>query len=228
MLIGTCWFKAFEELETTTGRKEAGELKNLITIREDIFRAPFARNTDFHPRASVFCATVNDDAFLKDHTGNRRFWIIEVKEKIDVIKLEKDLDSIWKGIMLAYRQGVLPMLRASSEDLSNLRNSQYEQEDPYEYYALKFIESTTKIKFTAREVLASDKFHREPENIATKDMTAMGKALRRVGCQSAGQSNKKNDRSRYWTRPENNSDQLSKPNPVSSSKSESEQSLMDF
>jgi len=53
-------------------------------------------------------------------------------------------------------------------------------------------------------------------------------ALKKVGCQSAGQSNKKGDRSRYWTKPEANSDQLIKPESVSSSKSESEQSLIDF
>ncbi len=56
----------------------------------------------------------------------------------------------------------------------------------------------------------------------------MGKALKRVGCQPAGQSNKKGDRSRLWTKPENNSDQLSKPNLVSSTKSQSVQSLINF
>ena len=56
----------------------------------------------------------------------------------------------------------------------------------------------------------------------------MGKALRRVGCQRAGQSNKKGDRSRYWTKPETNSNQLSKSDPVSSSKRESEQGFIDF
>ena len=45
-------------------------------------------------------------------------------------------------------------------------------------------------------------FHNDPEKIKTRDLTAMGKALRRVGCQSAGQSNKKNDRSRLWKKPE--------------------------
>ena len=130
--------------------------------------------------------------------------------------------------MIAYRQGVLPMLSASDEDLSNLRNSQYEQEDPYEYYALEFVESTTRNKFTARDVLVYEMFRHDPEKIKRLDLTAMGKSLARIGCNRAGQSNKKGDRSRYWTRPENNSDQLIKPESVSSSKSESEQSLMDF
>ncbi len=203
MLIGTTWFKAFEELETITGKKECGELKNLITIREDIFRAPFARNTDHHPRASVFCATVNDDQFLKDQTGNRRFWVVEVEKRIDIKRVENDLDSIWKGIMLAYRNGVLPMLSENYEDLSKLRNSQFEQEDPYEYYAIQYVKNTsTPGRFTAREVLCHDMFYRDPEKIKRTDLTAMGKSLARIGCNRAGQSNKKGDRSRYWIKPE--------------------------
>ena len=203
MLIGTTWFKAFEELETITGKKECGELKNLITIREDIFRAPFARNTDHHPRASVFCATVNDDQFLKDQTGNRRFWVVEVETRIDINRVENDLDSIWKCIMLAYRNGVLPMLSENYEDLSKLRNSQFEQEDPYEYYAIQYVKNkSTPGKFTAREVLCHDMFYRDPEKIKKTDLTAMGKSLARIGCNRAGQSNKKGDRSRYWIKPE--------------------------
>jgi len=131
--------------------------------------------------------------------------------------------------MLAYRKGVLPILSDSGEDYSNLRNSQFEQEDPYEYYALQYVESIhTPNKFTAREVLCHDMFHRDPESIKRLDLTAMGKSLARIGCKRAGQSNKKGDRSRYWTKPEANSDQLIKPESVSSSKSESEQSLIDF
>ena len=71
-------------------------------------------------------------------------------------------------------------------------------------------------------------FHNDQEKIKKLDLTAMGKALRRVGCQSAGQSNKKGDRSRYWTKPENNSEQLSKSDLMSSSKRESEQGFIDF
>ena len=105
--------------------------------------------------------------------------------------------------MLSYRKGVLPMLSEKSEDLSNLRNSQFEQEDPYEYYALQYVENkSTPRRFTAREVLCNEMFCRDPEKIKRIDLTAMGKSLARIGCISAGQSNKKGDRSRYWTKPE--------------------------
>ena len=68
--------------------------------------------------------------------------------------------------MLSYKKGVLPMLSEKSEDLSNLRNSQFEQEDPYEYYALQYVEiANNSEKFTAREVLCHDMFYRDPEKI---------------------------------------------------------------
>ena len=105
--------------------------------------------------------------------------------------------------MLSYRKGILPMLSDKYEDLSNLRNSQFEQEDPYEYYALQYIENTsTPRRFTAREVLCHDMFAKDPEKIKRIDLTAMDKSLARIGCIRAGKSNKKGDRSRYWTKPE--------------------------
>ena len=108
--------------------------------------------------------------------------------------------------MLSYREGILPMLSKKGENLSNLRNSQFEQEDPYVYYAIQYIENTRTLrKFTAREVLCHDMFARDPEKIKRIDLTAMGKSLARIGCTKAGQSNKKGDRSRYWIKPENNS-----------------------
>ena len=95
------------------------------------------------------------------------------------------------------------MLSEKSETHSNLRNSQFEQEDPYEYYALQYVKNTsTPGRFTAREVLCHDMFYRNPEKIKRTDLTAMGKTLARIGCISAGQSNKKGDRSRYWIKPE--------------------------
>ncbi len=64
-----------------------------------------------------------------------------------------------KAALLAYRKNVLPMISENYEDLSKLRNSQFEQEDPYEYYALQYIRDTsTPGRFTAREVICHECF----------------------------------------------------------------------
>ncbi len=59
----------------------AGQIKNLITIRADTLRPPYGKATGKYPIHSVFSASVNDDTFLKDSTGSRRFWVIDITKK---------------------------------------------------------------------------------------------------------------------------------------------------
>ena len=81
-----------------------------------------------------------------------------------------------------------PRLVEKNEDLSNLRNSQFEQDDPYEYYAIQYVRNTsTPGRFTARVVLCNEMFYRDPEMIKRTDLTAMGKSLAKIGCNRAGQ-----------------------------------------
>lgn len=69
-------------------------LKSIITTQVDTYRAPYARETESHPRRCVFAMTTNDSKYLKDETGNRRWlpvrcygeantdWLIENREQL--------------------------------------------------------------------------------------------------------------------------------------------------
>jgi len=63
-------------------RRELASLKSFVTDRADKIRAPYARRPAEYPRMTVFGASVNDDSFLIDATGNSRFWTISAA-KID-------------------------------------------------------------------------------------------------------------------------------------------------
>ena len=60
------------------------KLKAFITESSDEFRRPYAMKPMVYPRRTSFYATVNNGDFLKDDTGNRRYWVIPV-EKIDLL-----------------------------------------------------------------------------------------------------------------------------------------------
>lgn len=76
MIQGT-WINEIGELSAFT-RQETQIIKQFLSKREDIFRAPYGRRTERHPRRCVFFGTSNDSEFLKDATGNRRFWPVDV------------------------------------------------------------------------------------------------------------------------------------------------------
>lgn len=57
---------------------EMSAVKDLISSRSDNFRAAYARTLTKNPRHCVLIASTNDEYFLKDITGNRRFWVVEV------------------------------------------------------------------------------------------------------------------------------------------------------
>ena len=81
------WICELGELNHTL-KKDQSLLKAVITRSSDKIRYPFAKNITNKPRKTSFCGTVNDDKFIKDLTGSRRFWIIELDENYDNKKIQ--------------------------------------------------------------------------------------------------------------------------------------------
>ena len=59
-----------------TMKKDPDTLKAFFTLPADKWRSPYAASPETHPRRTIFAGTVNDDHFLADPTGNRRFAVI--------------------------------------------------------------------------------------------------------------------------------------------------------
>jgi hypothetical protein len=76
------WLCELGEIDTTTKREQSA-LKAFLTEQTDRYREPYARCETIRPRRTSFCGTVNPRGFLRDETGNRRYWTIPV-DKIDI------------------------------------------------------------------------------------------------------------------------------------------------
>lgn len=86
--IQRVWIAELAELSALR-RSDQESMKGFISRRVDHYRPPYGRNTVARPRHTVFVATTNDDDYLQDPTGARRFWPVECGE-IDLEALKRD------------------------------------------------------------------------------------------------------------------------------------------
>ena len=57
-------------------------VKAFLSTSDDKYRPSYGRVVESHPRQCIIIATVNGErGYLRDITGNRRFWIIKVHQK---------------------------------------------------------------------------------------------------------------------------------------------------
>jgi hypothetical protein len=75
-------------------KAEIGALKSSLSRRVDRARMAYDRRPNEFPRQFIVIGTTNDREYLKDMTGNRRFWPVAV-EKLDIEALRLDRDQLW-------------------------------------------------------------------------------------------------------------------------------------
>lgn len=109
------WICELAELAPTY-KNDAEIVKAFLSRTIDRFRAPYGKRTEEYLRQCVFIGTTNNLLFLKDRTGNRRFWPVsgdpKRQTKIPYVDLTpEEVAQIWAEALTYYRQGealVLP------------------------------------------------------------------------------------------------------------------------
>ena len=86
-------------------KSEADALKQFITKTTEKFRPAYGRCEVVRPRSCVFVGTTNEEGYLKDLTGNRRFLPVKV-ERVDVEGMEGLREQLWAEAVVLYRRGV--------------------------------------------------------------------------------------------------------------------------
>ena len=135
------WLIEWAELESIFKRRDVSATKGFLSSGTDAIRPPYCRDTEDFDRPSIIVATTNKQEFLADETGNRRFWVIPVKQKIDTKLLRQERDKIWAAAMLAYRSGEEPYLDfGNDEEKAELLTEDFQTSDPWEDVILNYIE----------------------------------------------------------------------------------------
>ncbi|BAE49957.1 Predicted P-loop ATPase and inactivated derivative [Paramagnetospirillum magneticum AMB-1] len=120
------WIIEIAELDAI-GRAEVSRIKSFLTRTVDRYRPPYERYVIDVPRQCVFAGSVNPDTYLRDETGNRRFWPIRCGQ-IDLEAIRRDRDQLWAEAMTLYSQGAIWWL----DDPELIALARAEQEERYQ------------------------------------------------------------------------------------------------
>jgi putative DNA primase/helicase len=103
LVLSGRWIVELAELSAVR-RAEVESTKSFITQCEDTYRPPYGRRSVSIPRQCVFLGTTNEAYFLRDRTGNRRWWPVSVGT-VDLELLRRDVQQLWAEAVHLYQCG---------------------------------------------------------------------------------------------------------------------------
>lgn len=105
MLLHSSLCAGFDELDSFS-KREAGNLKAMISRNEDSFRPPYGASIEVFPRRFTLYGCGNRYEFLQhDPSGYRRYPVVEVTKLLDFAGLEAERDQLWAEAWVRYQQG---------------------------------------------------------------------------------------------------------------------------
>ncbi len=138
------WLVEIAEL-SALAKAEVEKIKHFITKRDDRYRIAFGRRTEKFPRQCVFFATTNKRDFLKDPTGDRRYWPLVVNDSEPTKDVFKDLDDyevaqIWAEAVHHYQNGEALYLPDEMVKVATKIQKDHTEEHPWTGFITMFLD----------------------------------------------------------------------------------------
>jgi putative DNA primase/helicase len=99
------WIYELAEL-SGFGKADIELIKAFISAKVDRYRPSYGRTVEPYPRQCVLVGTTNLNTYLKDRTGNRRFWPIPVRHRINLGWVGRMRDQLFAEAYALYLAGV--------------------------------------------------------------------------------------------------------------------------
>ena len=169
---------ALEVAEMAGMRKADIEcVKSFISRQEDIYRPAYGRVVEKHPRRCVIVGSTNSSTgFLRDISGNRRFWPVRC---IGGIKkpwtlTDEELDQIWAEIMVRYNQGESLLLSEAAESMAVKEQREAIEEDPRMAQVIEYLEKPLpanwdKLDLDTRRMFLEGDTEYDPESLVERE-----------------------------------------------------------
>jgi predicted P-loop ATPase len=184
--LHSAWIYEWAEIENVTSRKQAAEVKAFITCAVDAVRPPFARAVVNQPRSGVIVGTTNEEQFLDDPTGSRRFLILRILKPIAIDLLREWRDQLWAEAVAAHAAGESWWLDAKDDAAREASADRHRIDDPWEEPIRSWLDKYLSEPRIERPEITShlilkNALHLDAVHQHANAMARAGKCMRRLG-----------------------------------------------
>lgn len=145
------WIIELSELDSFN-RAEASAIKAFFSISIDRYRASYGHRVADVPRQCVFAGTVNHETYLKDETGNRRFWPVTCRGA-DLARLAADREQLFAEAVFRYKQGEAWEPQPAQRELFELEQEARYVGDAWEPVIKRWLDNMTSPAVKIEEIL---------------------------------------------------------------------------
>lgn len=124
------WIVELGELDAFN-KAESTRAKQFFSASVDTYRESYGRRVLDVPRQCVFVGTTNQDEYLKDDTGNRRYWPVTCT-RVDIEGLRASREQLWAEAVAAYRAGDVWWVERDEAELFAVEQDKRYQADMWE------------------------------------------------------------------------------------------------
>jgi predicted P-loop ATPase len=156
-------------------RAEIEAVKSFLSRENDRYRPSYGEIVEEHPRQCIMIATVNgSEGFLRDVTGNRRFWPVTVPggEMLKPWNLtDSDVKQIWAEAMKYYKEGEKLYLEGETAEAAEKEQTLALEEDPREGLIKEYLETLLPENWDKLDIYTRRNWLRGDEDFQRKEGT---------------------------------------------------------
>lgn len=159
-------------------------VKSFISRSDDKYRASYGVNVESHPRQCVIAGSTNaESGFLRDITGNRRFWPVRIsgddKKKAWQMSVY-EVEQIWAETLLLYGMGEKLYLEGNDVQLATNEQADAMESDEREGLVRIYLETLLPADWSAMSLYERRNFLGGSEFGGESRVGTVERTLRRV------------------------------------------------
>lgn len=171
------WIIELAELDSLN-KAESTRAKQFFGSSVDKYRPSYGRMVQTFPRQCVFSGSTNQEAYMKDATGNRRYWPVAC-QYVDAEALRRDRDQLWAEAYHMFCEGHKWWPEEQHKHLFSEQQDDRFDEDVWQELVERYLHSVTRDRVMISEIM-SEALDLQPAQMKPPEQKRVGQIMARL------------------------------------------------